>query len=151
VVDVLIIDERAGLANQRVDHVAKVNGFFAVAELPRQLLEAFVPAPEFKMVLVNPNLQFQANVLATHRVRVTLHANDAIGLYRHAKGSGGAATLCGQRTERRDFFGEAFIPLRVATSKESLHERQVVIHAHKVATAAKSQCLIECVLEVTVR
>jgi hypothetical protein len=57
VVDVLVVDERTRLADQRVDHVAKVDRFLAVAELSRQLLDAFVPVPELQMILVNTNLQ----------------------------------------------------------------------------------------------
>ncbi len=81
VIHVLVIDERAGLANQRVDHVAKVDGFLAVAELPRHAFDALVLVPKFQMVLVNAHLQSQADVLAAYRVDVSLHANDAIGLH----------------------------------------------------------------------
>jgi hypothetical protein len=57
VIRVFIVDEGTRLADQRVDHVAKVDRFLAVAELSRQLLDAFVPVPELQMILVNTNLQ----------------------------------------------------------------------------------------------
>jgi hypothetical protein len=85
VIGVLVVDEGTGLANQRVDHVAKVDSFFAVAELSRQLFEAFVAVPEFKMVLVNTHFQSQADVLAADGVRVALHANHAVRWHCHGK------------------------------------------------------------------
>ncbi len=45
VVRVFVVDKRTRLADQRVDHVAKVDRFLTVTELSRQLLDAFVPVP----------------------------------------------------------------------------------------------------------
>ena len=82
VMHVLVVDKRTWLADQGVDHVAKVDGFLAVAELLRHALDAFVPIPEFQVVLMNPHLQVQADILAADRVRVPFHANDAVGFHR---------------------------------------------------------------------
>jgi hypothetical protein len=64
VVDILVVDERTRLADQRVDHVAKVDRFLAAAELSRQALDAVVSVPKFQIVLVNAHFQSQADVLA---------------------------------------------------------------------------------------
>ena len=58
VVHVFVVDKRPWLADQRVDHVAKVDVFLAAAELSWQPLDTFVPIPQFKMVLVNAYFDF---------------------------------------------------------------------------------------------
>ena len=83
VVHILVVDKRTRLADQGVDHVAKVNVFLAAAELSRHPFEAFAAVPKFKMVLVNAYFELQADVLAADRVGVSFHTDDAIGLDRH--------------------------------------------------------------------
>jgi hypothetical protein len=53
VVHVLVVDERTRLADQRVDHMAKVDRFLAKPELSRHPLDTFVAIPQFQMILVN--------------------------------------------------------------------------------------------------
>jgi hypothetical protein len=93
VVHVLIVDKRAWLPHQRVDHMTKVDRFFAAAELPRHTLDALILIPQFKMVLVNTHLHLQADVLAVYRIDILLHANDTVGLDRHRHGSASTASL----------------------------------------------------------
>ena len=83
VVHILVVDKRTRLADQGVDHVAKVDVFLAEAELSRHPFEAFVLVPKLQMVLVNAYFELQADVLAADRVGVSLHADDAVGLHRH--------------------------------------------------------------------
>lgn len=45
VIDVLVVDKRTRLADQRVDHVAEVDVFLAVAELSRHPFAAFILIP----------------------------------------------------------------------------------------------------------
>jgi hypothetical protein len=68
VVHVLVVDERTGLAYQRVDHVAKVDVFLAVAEPSRHPFDTFVVVPKFQVVLVDVDLQLQTDVLAAGRL-----------------------------------------------------------------------------------
>jgi hypothetical protein len=151
VIGVPVVDEGARLAHQRVDHVAKVDVLFADARLPRQLFEPFVAVPEFKMVLVNAHFQFQADVLATDGVGVALHANHAVRRHRHGNRSAGTATLRWQRAEPVDVFGEALFSRGVTALDQLTHERQIFIDADEVSAATKSQCLVDCILEVTMR
>ena len=116
VVHIFVVDERSRLADQRVDHVAKVDGFLLTAELSRHPLKAFVSIPEFKVVLMNAYFDLQADVLALDRIGVSLHADDAVRLHGHNDRSAGTATLCWQRAEGRDFFTKPFCSLIVATA-----------------------------------
>jgi hypothetical protein len=151
VVDVLVVDERTGLANQRVDHVAKVDHFLAAAELPRHAFHAFAAQPEFQMVLVNAHFQWQADVFAAYRVRVSLHANDAVGLHRHEDRSAGRTTLRRHGAQRRKFLAEPLLPRGVPPAGQLTHERHVVVGTGEVAASPQSQRLVQPIFEVAVR
>jgi hypothetical protein len=149
VIHILVVDKRTRLADQRVDHVAKVDIFLAKAELSWHLLDAFIPVPQLQMILVNAYFKLQADILAADRVCVSLHADDAVGLDRYQDRSAGTATLRWQRAERGDFFTKPFFSWGVAPLDERAHEGQVVLHAGEVATSAKPQRLVQGILEVT--
>jgi hypothetical protein len=83
VIHVLVVAERTRFPYERVDHVAKVDRFLPTAELPGHSLEAAIPVPQFKVVLVNTYFQVQADVLAAYRIGISLYANDTVGLHRH--------------------------------------------------------------------
>ena len=151
VIHVLIVEERARLAHQRVDHVTKVDRFLAAAELPRHTLEAFIPVPEFKMVLVNTHFQVQADVLTAYRIGISLDANDTVGLHRHRHRSASASSLGRQWTEGGNFFAEPLLSGHVAPRCQLTYEPHVVVNAVEVATSTQSQRLVKCILEVTMR
>jgi hypothetical protein len=135
VVDVFVVDERTRLADQRVDHVAKVDRFLAAAELSGHALDAIVSMPEFQVILVNAHLQSQADVLAAYRVHVSLHANDAVGLHFHKQRSAGRTAPGWHGTQRREFSAEPLLPRRVPPFGQLAHEGQVVVHAREVAAS----------------
>jgi hypothetical protein len=151
VIHVLVVEERARLPHKRVNHVAKVDRFLPTAELPRHTLEASIPVPEFKVVLVNTHFQVQADVLAAYRIRISLDPNDTVGLHRHQRRSAGASALRRQLTEGGDFFEERLLPGHIAPRCQLTCELHEVVNAVEVATSTQSQRLIKCVLEVTVR
>ena len=151
VIDVLIVDERTRFADQRVDHVAKVNVFLAVAELPRHPLMTFVAIPQFQMVLVNAYLDLQADVLAADGIGISLDADDAVGLHRHKDRSAGTAPLGRQRAQRRDFLTKAFLSRDVAAVDERMYEGHVVRGTGEVTASTKSQRLVQGVFQVTMR
>jgi hypothetical protein len=122
VVNVLVVDERTRLADQRIDHVAKVDRFLAAAELPRQALDAIVLTPKLQMILVHPHLQSQADVFTAYRVHVSLHANDAVGLHRHEDRSAGRTAPRRHRAQGRDFQAKPFLPRSVASLGQLAHK-----------------------------
>ncbi len=77
-VDVLVVGERARLADQRIDDVAKVDPLLALPEQSRQAFQALVAIPEFEMVLVDQHVHFQPDVFAADRIGVSLDTQDAI-------------------------------------------------------------------------
>jgi len=82
VVHIFVVDERSRLADQRVDHVAKVDGFLSASELSWHPFETFVLIPQLKVVLMNAYFDLQTDVLAADGVGISLHTNDAVGLHR---------------------------------------------------------------------
>jgi len=116
VVHVLVVDERTRLTDEGVDHVAKVDVFFAVTKLSGHPLDALILVPELKMVLMNADFELQADVLAAYRVRVSLHANDAVRLHRHRIRRACRATLWGHGAECRHFFTKTCFTPGVAAS-----------------------------------
>jgi hypothetical protein len=131
--------------------VAKVDAFLAAAKQSRHPLEAFVAIPQFQMVLVNAHFELQADVLAADGIGVSLHTDDAVGLHRHQDRSAGATTLCRQRAQRRDFFTKPFCSLVVATAGQLTYKGHVIIRIGEITAAAKTQRLVQDVLEVTMR
>ena len=150
VVDVFVVGERAWLADQRVDHMAKVDRLLAAAELPRQAFHACVSMPELQMVLVNAHFQAQANVLAADRVDVSFHANDAVGLYRHQDRTTGRTTPRRHGGQRRDFLAEPRFPRGVPLTGQLTNEGYVIVPAREVAASPQSQRLVQRILEVAV-
>ncbi len=128
--------------------MAKVDGFLTAAELSRQMFETLVPVPKFKVVLVNTNFESQIDVLATHRVHIVFHANDAVGLHREENGCTCRPTLRRQGVEHRDFFAESLPPRGVSAADQLANEILVIVNTDEVAASSKSQCLIERILEV---
>jgi hypothetical protein len=151
VIYILVVDKRTRLADQRVDHVAKVDAFLAVSKQSRHPLEAFVAIPKFQMVLVNAYFELQANVLAADGIDVSFHADNAVGFHRYQDRSAGAATLCWQRPQRREFFAKPCCSLVVATVDQLPHEGHVVLGTGEVTAATKTQRLVQDVLQVAVR
>ena len=151
VVHVLIVDERPRLADQRVDHVAKVDRFLAPAELTRHTLKALILIPELKMVLVDTHFKLQADVLAADRIDIPLDANDTVRPDRHRQGSASASSAARQWIQAGGFFTERLFSGCITPRSQLTHERQEVVDALEVATFAEPQCLVKCVLEVAVR
>jgi len=151
VVHVFVIDERTGLADQGVDHVTKVDGFLAVAEQSWHPLEAVVLVPQLKMILVNADLHFQADVLAADRIRVPLHANHTIGLHRYRSRSARGTTLRWHGGEDGELLTKPFFSRSVEAADELTHEGHVVLRAGEVAASPQSQGLVECILDVTMQ
>jgi len=151
VVHVLIVDKRPRLPDQRVDHVAKVDRFLALAELSGHTLKALILIPELEMVLVDTHFQLQADVLAADRIDIALDANDTVRPDRHRHGSTSASSAARQWIQGGGFFTERLFSGCITPRSQLTHERQEVVDAVEVATFAEPQCLVKCVLEVTVR
>jgi len=80
VVDVLVVGERARLADQRINDVAEVDLLLALPKQPRQAFQALVAVPQLEMVLVDQHVHFQTDVFAVDRIGVSLDTQDAIRL-----------------------------------------------------------------------
>ena len=151
VVHIFVVGKRPWLADQRVDHVTKVDRFFAAAELPRHALDALILIPQFKMVLVNANLQLQADILAAYRIDVLLHANDTVGLDRHRHRSASGASLGREWIQRRGFFTKQLVSGAIAPRGQLTCKCREVVDVVEVATSTQSQRLVKCIFEVTMR
>jgi hypothetical protein len=150
-VDVLIVDKRARLADQGVDHVAKVDPLFALAKQSRQTFQALVLIPEFQMVLVDQHVQLQADVLAADGIHVSPHMQEAIRFDRHARGRERGDALPRQSRQGFAFFPEGdrtrFVPAR----HDLPQERQVLLLVREVATPTHPQGLVKPRFQMPVR
>lgn len=143
VVDVLVVGERTRLADQRIDHVAKVDPLFALPEQSRQTLQALATVAEFEVVLVDQHIHFQADVLAAHRVRVAFDTQHAIGFDPDTQRREGVQPLLRQRPQGRAFLSEHVGALVVTPRNELPEEGQILLPVGEVAMATQSQRLIE--------
>ncbi|MCS5618666.1 MAG: hypothetical protein NZ808_02310 [Myxococcota bacterium] len=151
VVDILVIDKRAGLADERIDDVPKVDGFLVGTELSRHSLDAFVSVPKLKMILVNTDFEFQADILAADRVRVAFHANDTIGAHCQGNRRARTAPLRRHGGKHFEFLTESFLSRCVPPKGQLSHEGHVIINTEEVAASPQSQRLVERIFEVTMR
>ena len=92
-IDVFVIEERPRLSDQGINHMPKVDVLFALTKQPRQAFQALAAIPKLQMVLVNQNIEFQADVLAAHRIQVAFDPQDAIGFDLHPHAGGGCQSV----------------------------------------------------------
>jgi hypothetical protein len=114
VIDVFVIEERPRLSDQRIDHVPKVDVLFALPKQPRQAFQALAAIPQFQMVLMNQNIEFQTDVLTAHRVRVAFDPQDAIRFDAHLLACRRSQPFDGQGPERRALFLKLARPRGIA-------------------------------------
>jgi len=143
VVDVFVVGESARFADQRIDHVAKVDPLLTLPEQSRQVFQALVAVPEFEMVLVNQHIHFQSDVFAADRIAVSLDTQDTIRFDRNRHRCGNAESLMRQRFQGFTFFSED-APARVVTPRYELpDESQILLLIGEVAIATQTQGLIK--------
>jgi hypothetical protein len=138
VIHILVVHERPGLANQRIDDVTEVDRFLAVSEQPGHPLQALVAVPQFEMILVNPYLHLQADILAAHGVRILLDAYDAIRIHPQRDGRERTESPRRQRAQGGDFFTERGVARGVSPGDHLLDEGDVLGHAAEVPAATQA-------------
>jgi len=138
VIHIFIVQKGARLANQRIDHMAKVNRFFAVSKRARHPLKTLVSVPQFKVILLNSHLHLQADILAAHGVGVPLDAQDAVWLHGQRHDSERAQALRWQRPEGGTFFTKGYGTQCVSPGNQFLDKGHQVLCAGKVPTSAKT-------------
>lgn len=135
---ILVVHKRARLANQRIDDMAKVDRFLAASEQPGHPLQALVAVPQFKMILVDPHLHLQTDILAAHGVRIVLDAHGAIRVHRERHGRERLQTPRRQRAQGGDFLTERGTARGVSPGDHLLDEGDVLGHAAEVPAAAQA-------------
>ena len=151
IVAVGVVRERAGLADQRVDHVPVVHRVPVAADEARQRVDQSVGVPDLDAVGVQPRLDRFADQAAVHRIDVAMEVDQTarIDAARHLQAR--RQPCVGQMPEGRDLLGEAVAAARVPRRHDALQERGVLLAAGELATAAEQQRLIDRGLEVAVR
>jgi hypothetical protein len=67
-IHVFVVEKSSRLSNQGIYHVPKVDVLFALTKQPRQTLQTLAAIPQLQMILVNQHVDFQADILAAHRI-----------------------------------------------------------------------------------
>ncbi len=135
VVDVFVVGERARLADQRIDHVAKVDPLLALPEQSRQAFQALVAIPKFEMVLVDQHVHFQPDVLAADRIGVSLDTQDAIRFDPDTQRRESVQPLVRQRLQGVAFFLEDVGAFVVTPRNELPEKSQILLPVGEVAIA----------------
>jgi hypothetical protein len=93
----------------------------------------------------------QTNQPTGDRIRIGAYLNRAALGDAHAREYVvGVEAFSGQAAETRPFFGEAFLPVRVGSREDLLHETHVLFAAGEITTATKQQRLIDTLFEMSV-
>jgi len=143
VVDVLVVGERARLADQRINDVAEVDLLLALPKQPRQAFQALVAVPQLEMVLVDQHVHFQTDVFAVDRIGVSLDTQDAIRLDPDTQRRERAQPLVRQRLQGLAFFSEDAAAFLVTPRNELPEKSQILFPVGEITIATQPQRLIE--------
>lgn len=149
---ILVVLERAGLADQRVDYVTVIDRVLAAARQTRHPLHKDLSVPDFEVVGVDRDIHPIVDQPAGHRIRVALDLNRAAGADLDAANPPAVIELAGrQRAEAGLFLAELVGPRGVPLVRQSAEECFIVVAVGEVAAAAQQERLIDDGLQVTVR
>lgn len=149
---VLIVLERAGLANERVDHVSIIDRVLAGTDQARHLLDRHIAVPNFDEISVNHDIDLVANEPTRNRVSVPLDSNRAAGMNLDVVDSG-TVIESPQRQLAKDlsFLVEPVSPPLIALVDERLEEGSVVFACREIAASSQQQGLVDQGFQVAVR
>ncbi len=151
IVAVNVVRQCAGLAYQRVDHMAVMHRVLVPTDQPGQRVGEFVRVPDLDAVGEEPGFHPFADQSAVHRIGAAVNVDQAarIDAATHLEATG--QTHVGQRRERGDLFGKAISPRLVANLHHILKEVDILVAVGEVPTASQQQRLIDRDFEVVVR
>jgi hypothetical protein len=149
---VLIVLERTGLADQRVDHVAVVDRVLTAAGETRHPLHLGARVPDLEVVSVDHDVHLVADQAAGHRIRVPLDLNRAAGAYFNPLDPLPVIELARwQISEAGLILGELLGPRRVPLRDQLRQETFILLAVGEVAAAAQQERLLDGGLQMTVR
>jgi hypothetical protein len=149
---ILVVLQRAGLANQRVDHVPVIDRMFAIAEQARHGLNER-PCPEdFNLVGVDHHIHLHADKPTGNRIRVALHLNRTAAIDLDSAQTMPMIELAGRQfTETILFLRKLAGAASVSPVNQLRKKLFVLCAAGEIAVAAQQECLVDDRLQVTVR
>jgi hypothetical protein len=152
VLPILVILERARLADQRIDHVTVIDCVLAVAGQAWHPLDFGPRIEDLDEVGVDQHVDLLPNQPARHRIRVALDLDRAAAADRDAHDMLPVIQLARWQLAKTRFLLGKFGPSRrVAFVDQPLKEPFVLLAVDKVAAAAQQQSLLDGRLEMAVR
>jgi hypothetical protein len=149
---ILVVLERARLADQRIDHVTVIDCVLAVADQAGHPLDFGARIEDLDEVGVDHHVHPVANQPARHRIRVALDLDRAAAADRDARDALPVIQPAWrQLAKTRLLLGELSPSRRVAFVDQPLKEPFVLLAAGEVAAAAQQQGLVHDRLEMAVR
>jgi hypothetical protein len=148
VLAVLVIRKRTGLADQRVDHVPKVDPFLVFAVQSRDSLATAMVVPQLEMILMDMDFQPPSDVGAADGIRVLFDANHAVAGDCQGNDLMDWKSLGRQGTEFSTLGLEPRFARTISALRDLLQEGDVGFATIEIATATQPQRLIDAVLEV---
>jgi len=152
VLPVLVVLERARLADQRIDHMTVVDCVLAVAGQAWHPLDFGARVPDLDKVGVDHHVYFVPDQSAVYRVGVALDLDRTAAADPDAGNALPVIQLAWRQLAKTRFLlGELGPSRRVAFVNQPLDEPFVLLAAGEVAAATQQQGLIHDRLEVAVR
>lgn len=149
---ILVLLKRAGLTDQRVDHVPVVDGVFAGAQQPGHGLELDARPPDLDLIRVDHRLDGHPDQAAGNGVRVAADLDRAAAVDLDlGEPPPMIELLRRQFTQTGPFFSEAGGAVRVPPLDQLLEKLLVLRTTGEVAAAAEQERLIDHRLQVAVR
>ena len=149
VMHVFVVEEGSWFSHKGINHMTKVDRFFAAPEQPRHPFDTLILVPQFEVVLMNTHLKGQSDVLAVDGIDISFHSNDAVGFHGHRQGRVVDSSLSRQWIQGRNFFTEPLLSGCIAIFYQLTNERQIVVRTIEVTASAEPQLLVKCVLPMT--
>jgi hypothetical protein len=145
---VAVVQERARLADQPVDHVPVFDPVLATTPQTRQPLHTLLRVPHLDLLPADPRLHPLPDETARHRVHVALHVNRAATVHTHRPPLARFQPTDRQRTQPTQFLGQTLLAAGVELLEQPSQERLVLRAAGEVPAAAQQQRLLQRALEL---
>jgi hypothetical protein len=149
---ILVVLKRAGLADQRIDHVTVIDRVFTAAGQTRHLLNLDSRVPYFDLLDVDHDIDLLTDQTAGNRVRIPLDLNRTAAVnFDSAHPLHVIEPARRQFTQERLLLGELVAPRQVPPLDQLTQELFVVVAAGEVAAAAQQQSLVDRRFQMTMR
>ena len=149
---ILVVLESSRLADQRIDHMAIIDGVLVAAGQARHPLNCAAGVPDLDEVRVDHHVHFVADQPAMNRIRVAFDLNRAAAADLDSSHSMNVIEPARRQIRQRLLFRDELVAARCVTlAGQSLEKLLVIISAGEVLAATQQQRLLDDRFEMAMR